>query len=155
MLADTAQKSPRLNTLAFASVLVAIVIALSSHALAGDPTGVWLVQDRSAKVRVGTCSDALCGKVIWIREPIDPTNGKPWLDKNNSDPHQRNRHLLGIPIAIDMKASQVPNKWTGRVYSIDHGKHFDGSLTLLTPTKLKIEGCLLLICQSEIWTRAD
>jgi uncharacterized protein (DUF2147 family) len=150
-----AQKSPRLYTFTFASVLFAIVTAMSSHALADDPTGVWLVQDGSAKVRVGACSGALCGNVIWIRQPIDPANGKLWLDEKSIDPNKRRRPILGIRVVIDMKPSRIPNKWTGRVYSIDHGKHFDGSLTLLTPTKLKIEGCLMLICESEIWTRAD
>jgi uncharacterized protein (DUF2147 family) len=142
------------SALACALLAVALVMQ-SSYSYASDPTGVWLVQDGNAKVRVETCGEALCGNVIWIQQPNDPADGKPWLDKNNVDPTKRDRPLLGLTIAIDMKPSDVPKKWVGQVYSIDLGRIFDGSIMLQNPTKLKIEGCLLLICQAEIWTKLD
>ena len=138
---------------AFAFVMPAMVAF--DRAFAGDPTGVWLVEDRDAKVQVATCGDALCGTVVWIQQLNDPADGQPWVDKNNEDPNKRSRSLLGLTIAINMKPSNVPDRWVGQVYSIVFGKNFDGSLTLLSPTSLKIEGCLLLICQSEIWTKAN
>ena len=139
---------------------VAIVFAVSAmaavdRAFAGDPTGVWLDEDRDAKIQVAKCGAALCGHVVWIQQGNDPANGQPWVDKNNVDPNKRGRSLLGLTIVKDMKPSSTPNKWSGQVYSIVFGKNFNGSLTLLSPTSLKIEGCLLLICQSEIWTKAN
>jgi uncharacterized protein (DUF2147 family) len=148
--------SPILPILASGSVLLAAALTmLGGYAFASDPAGVWLIEDGSAKVRIEACDQALCGKVVWIQQPNDPADGKPWLDKNNIDPSKRNRLLLGVTIASDMKPSDVPGKWVGQVYSIDFGRNYDGSITLLNPIKLKIEGCLLLICQSELWTKAD
>jgi uncharacterized protein (DUF2147 family) len=55
-----------------------------------------------------------------------------------------------------MKPSEFPDKWVGKVYSVVRGRNFDGSVALLSPRRLKIEGCLTpLLCQSEIWTKAD
>jgi uncharacterized protein (DUF2147 family) len=127
---------------------------LIDRAIAGDPTGIWQIEDRDAEVRVVTCGKALCVTVVWIQQPNDPDSGKPWVDKNNVDASNRSRPLLGLTIINDMMPSPSPNKWEGHVYSILLGKKFDGSLTLLNPTKMKIEGCLMApLCQSEIWTK--
>lgn len=90
-----------------------------------------------------------------IEEPNDPKTGAPWVDKNNVDPSKRARPLLGISVASGMKLDGTSNKWIGRVYSIDHGRDFAGSITLLSPTRLKIEGCQMIFCQSEIWTKSE
>jgi uncharacterized protein (DUF2147 family) len=135
--------------------LAMLASAAANRALAEYPTGVWLDEDRDAKIQLVKCGDALCGHVVWIQQVNDPANGQPWVDKNNADPNKRGRSLLGLTIVKDMKPSSTPNKWSGQVYSIVFGKNFNGSLTLLSPTSLKIEGCVLLICQSEIWTKAN
>lgn len=143
------------NIVVVAALVFVMLILAVDLTFAGDPTGVWLVEDRDAKVQVAKCGEALCGTVVWIQQLNDPADGQPWVDKNNADPNKRNRSLLGLTIAMDMKPSDTPNKWIGQVYSIVFGKNFNGSLTLLSPTSLKIEGCLLLICQSEIWTKVN
>jgi len=129
-------------------------VMLIDRAYAGDPTGIWLIEDRDAEVRVAECGKALCVTVVWIQKPNDPDSGKPWVDKNNADASNRSRPLLGLTIINDMTPSPSPNKWEGHIYSIMLGKIFDGSLTLFSPTKIKIEGCMMvLLCQSEIWTK--
>ena len=131
-----------------------MLMASLGHARASDIDGVWLVQDRTAKVRIAPCGAALCARVITIFEPNDPATGTPWLDKNNVDAAKRSRPLLGIPVAIGMTPAG-PGKWKGRVYSVDYGRDYAGSITQLSSTQLKIEGCQLMICESEIWTRTD
>lgn len=137
------------------AVILLCILAISGKASAEDPRGIWLVEDRDAKIQVSACDSFLCGTIVWIKDPIDPTTARPWLDKNNIDSSKSDRPLLGLAIVSDMKPSETPGRWTGHVYSIDRGRNFDGSLTLLNPTTLKVEGCLLFICQSEIWTRVE
>jgi uncharacterized protein (DUF2147 family) len=134
---------------------VTLLAAFAPSGFAADPRGVWLVQDGNAKVKVDTCGSAICANVIWIETPNDPATGKPRVDKNNVDPAKRSRPLLGLTIATGMKQSDRPEKWIGEVYSIDHGRSVNGSLSLLSDRKLKIEGCLMLVCESETWTRVD
>lgn len=137
--------------IASAALLSAMTVA---NAGASEIDGVWIVQDRTAKVRVAPCGAALCARVITIFQPNDPATGSPWLDKNNVDPAKRSRPLLGIAVASGMVPSGA-GKWKGRVYSVDYGRDYSGSITQVSATQLKIEGCQLMICESEIWTRAE
>ncbi len=56
---------------------------------ATDPAGVWLTQSGDAKVKVQHCGGTLCGRVVWLKEPIDKATGKPQRDDKNADPGQR------------------------------------------------------------------
>ncbi len=129
-------------------------LSLPTVASAGDITGMWLVQDGSAKIRIANCGSAFCGTIAWIKDPNDPETGKPWTDKQNVNASQRSRPLLGVAVASNMTPAG-PDKWRGKVYSVDHGRTVDGSLTLVSARQLKIEGCMLMICDGETWTKAD
>ena len=59
---------------------------LSSAAFAADPQGIWLSGDGGTKVHISNCGGKLCGKVIWLKEPIDSKTGKPKTDALNPDP---------------------------------------------------------------------
>lgn len=144
---------PKIMSLIAGAIAVSAIVLPSANALALD--GVWIVQDRTAKVRIAPCGGALCGHVISIEQPNDPATGAPWRDTNNVNPAKRTRPLLGIAVATDMKPDGSSTKWIGRVYSTDHGRDYAGSMTLLSPTRLKIEGCQLMICELEIWTKAE
>lgn len=127
--------------------------ASGCSAEAADPSGVWLSQDRDAHVSITSCGSGWCGRIVWLRDPNDPDTGRPWTDKANSDARLRTRPVLGLPSILDMKPGSKPNHWDGKVYDPRRGNTYSGSLTLEGPSRLKVEGCLLLICESEIMTR--
>ena len=89
----------RRHLLAAAALLM---LAGSQSALAADPTGVWLTQGGNSRIRVADCGGALCGTIIWLKEPNDPDTGKPKLDKHNSDASKRTRPLIGVQIVLGM-----------------------------------------------------
>jgi len=152
-----AKTRSRLRDLVDVGGVAAVALALCAGAApAGDPTGTWVVGGGIAKVKIAACGgEALCATIVSIREPNDPQTGKPWTDKNNLDPSLRERPLVGLTLAFDMRPDRIADRWVGQVYGIDYGGNFDGSLTLLTASRLKIEGCVLLICKSDFWTRLD
>ena len=49
-----------------------------------------------------------------------------------------------------------PLQWScGTVYDPQTGDEtHDSTLTLVSPDTLKVEGCRLVLCRSETWTRA-
>jgi uncharacterized protein (DUF2147 family) len=128
---------------------------VATPALAGDPTGIWLTEKRDARVRVAPCEAALCATIIWVRDPISPKTGKPQVDEANPDPKLRSRPLVGVRIAFDMKPSGQPDKWVGHFYNPEDGKTYDGQLLLVDPATMRAEGCLLLFCGGETWTRVN
>jgi hypothetical protein len=90
-------------------------------AKANDPAGIWLTQSGDAKVRVNRCGATLCGRVVWLKEPIDKATGKPQRDDRNADPSLRGRRVIGISLFIDMQPAG-PNKWSGKIYNADDGR---------------------------------
>ena len=118
--------------------------ASAATALAADPTGVWLTADQSAKIRVEHCPDGYWGSIDWEKQP--------GTDSKNPDPSKRGRPLLGTPILMSMKSSAA-NKWSGKVYNPKEGSYYDVSIILEDPSRLRLEGCMLIFCGGETWTR--
>ena len=143
----------RLSSLTAIAMMTLALADSTAHG--AEINGLWLVQDRTATVRIAPCGGALCARVATIFQPNDPATGRPWVDNKNVDRAKRNRPLLGLAIATDMKPSRTAGKWVGRVYSIDYGRDYAGSIIQISPTQLKVEGCQLMICESETWTKAD
>ena len=72
--------------------LAAVALAgLAGPALAADPAGMWLTQGGNSRIRLADCGGALCGTIVWLKEPNDPDTGKPKTDKNNVDAAHRSR----------------------------------------------------------------
>jgi len=135
--------------------LCAALLALSvaAPAYANDPTGLWLVQDRTAKVRIAPCGEALCGAVVWLSEVNDRDTGRPKVDKLNSNPQLRSRPIMGVPILISLRSSGA--RWAGQIYNPDDGNTYSGTVELQSPTQLRVRACVTIFCQSETWTRTN
>jgi uncharacterized protein (DUF2147 family) len=144
----------------FVKILAAIVIGLLlaartiAPAFAADPSGVWVTSDGGAQVRITNCGGALCGWIIWLREPNDPATGRPKIDKNNIDASKQNRPLLGVQIILGMRPS-ISNVWSGDIYNASDGKTYPGSFTITGDTA-EIKGCVMgILCKSQTWIRAQ
>jgi uncharacterized protein (DUF2147 family) len=129
-------------------------LALALHARAADISGVWLTDTGDAHVRLAKCGAAMCGTIVWLREPNDPATGRPRTDVHNSDAAKRSRPMMGIEVAIGFRPdSGDPNKFAGTFYNAKDGKTYRGSIVPAGPDKLDVEGCLLVFCQKQVWTR--
>lgn len=126
----------------------------ASPALAADPAGTWLSADGGTKVRIVNCGDALCGTVVWLKQPIDKATGKPKTDKDNPDAAKRNRPMLGLQVIQNMRPNGA-DTWSGQIYNADDGKTYRSNLMLQGPKKARVEGCVLIFCIGENWTRTD
>ena len=136
------------------SVLAALLCAPVAMAqTAGSPMGIWLTQAGDARVRVSKCGDAICGVVVWLREPVNPATGQPMVDDKNPNPALAKRPMIGLPLFTDMRISG-PNKWSGRIYNADDGKSYVSNVTLEEPTRLKVEGCVGSLCGGETWSKS-
>jgi uncharacterized protein (DUF2147 family) len=134
----------------------ALLMLGSGSALAADPAGVWLTQTGGSRIRIADCGGALCGTIIWLKEPNDPDTGKPKTDKNNSDSAKRSRPLIGVQIVLGMKPAGE-GKWTGQVYNAEDGKTYSGNLTFPGGGSLQLQGCALggLVCKGQTWTKVN
>jgi uncharacterized protein (DUF2147 family) len=138
--------------LAAAALCCSIVAA---PAFAADALGTWYTADNDSQVRITNCGGALCGALVWLKEPNDPATGRPKTDKNNADAGKQSRPLLGVEIVLGMKPSGTPDQWSGQVYNASDGKTYSGSFTMTGANTAELKGCVMsVICKSQTWTRA-
>jgi uncharacterized protein (DUF2147 family) len=130
------------------------LLLMASPALAADPAGTWLSADGGSKVRIVNCGASLCGTVVWLKEPVDKATGKPKTDKDNPDTAKRNRPMLGLQVIQGMRPNGA-DTWSGQIYNADDGKTYRSNLMLQSPKKARVEGCVLIFCIGENWTRTD
>ena len=144
----------RLASLALAALAFATITL--RPAIAADPNGTWLTEAGTSRIRIADCGGALCGNIVWMKEPIDPETQKPRADKMNPDTARRTRPLMGTTIVFGMRPSGA-DKWSGQVYNAEDGKTYSGSITMVSAGALKLEGCALagLICKAQTWTRVN
>jgi uncharacterized protein (DUF2147 family) len=140
-------------------LVLAATLTLTRDVAAGrskpqtDAFGAWLTQAGDAKVVVRPCGAAICGKVVWLKQPIDSATGKPQADDKNPDPSLRTRRIIGLQLFSDMLPS-TSSSWSGRVYNADDGKSYASTVTLLDAGRLEVRGCTGGLCGNEIWTRS-
>jgi uncharacterized protein (DUF2147 family) len=115
------------------------LLALASAGAAAAPQeaeGVWLRENGASKIRVAPCGDALCGVVIWLRNP-------------------RAKARVGEKVIFDMvRADQ--NSWSGHAFNPEDGKIYNGRM-VVSGKKLRTSGCVFggLICKTVYWTRSN
>jgi uncharacterized protein (DUF2147 family) len=135
-----------------AAVLALGLLLVASPAFAADPVeGEWITSQSGSKVRIGPCPDnpqQMCGVVSYL-----PAANAKDLDKKNPDAALRNRPILGVKTVSGFKQS-APGKWTGgKLYDPASGKTYNGKLTANPDGTLKVEGCVLMVCQAQTWKR--
>jgi uncharacterized protein (DUF2147 family) len=144
---------------AAAVALFAIGMTLSAgHSTAAQegvsPAGVWLTEKGDARVQISHCGGAICGKVVWLREPIDAATGKPQVDDKNPNPELRDRPVIGLQLFNGMRPSGTA-RWSGRIYNADDGKFYVSNLAMTGPTTLQVEGCVGALCGGETWRKVS
>jgi len=122
---------------ALAAAGFAAALGLSaSAARAEDADGVWMREDGMSKVQFAPCGGAVCGTVVWLKNP-------------NSKAH------IGQQVFFNMTRAD-PNSWTGQAFNPEDGKTYSGKM-VLNGRKLRTSGCVFggLICKSMNWARAN
>jgi uncharacterized protein (DUF2147 family) len=139
-----------------ARLLLFVVLLASSNAEAeaaevdSSIVGLWATEKNHGLTFVELCGDAVCGKVVdgdQLRANPDQT------DIYNPDPAKRSRRVKGLYILQGYRGG--PPQWQrGTVYDPQTGdSSSDSTLELMDPNTLRVKGCKLFFCRSEVWTR--
>ena len=106
------------------ATLAALLTAPSALAQgAAEATGIWMTQAGDARVKVRKCGGGICGVIVGLRAPIDPSTGRPAVDSKNPNPSLAARPMIGLPLFYGMQPSG-PNKWSGQIYNADDGNSY-------------------------------
>lgn len=103
-----------------------------------------------------TTSGHYAGKIVWLKEPIDPETGKPKLDKRNPDKSKRGVPTLGLINMHGFKYNASKKEWNGgEIYDPKNGKNYDCKMSLEDNMHLNVRGYIgiSLIGRTDTWTR--
>ena len=136
------------------TVAFSLIFLTEQAAFAEDIDGIWLTENRKAKVDIYSCDDNKCGKIIWLEEPFND-DGTPKLDAKNPDTNKHGNSLIGTIMIWDMRPDKE-NKWKkGQIYDASKGEIYKAKMELKDINTLSVSGCLLFICKKQIWTRSS
>lgn len=121
-------------------------------AVAADPVeGEWLTANHGSRVRIGPCNgdpSQICGVVSWL-----PPAEAHAVDSHNPDASLNSRPILGIATITGFTQSTL-GKWSGgKLYDPASGKTYSGKISANPDGTLKVQGCVMMICDAETWTR--
>jgi uncharacterized protein (DUF2147 family) len=124
-----------------AALLSSTLPALGQTTLAGV-AGEWWTPGFGARVRLEPCGDAICGRIVWLWDeaPQGIADRSP---------------LLGRRVMEQMRAVEAGRWAGGRLYNPEDGRDYAGSMHLRSPQQLVVEGCVLFVCRTQVWRRAD
>ena len=109
--------------------------------------GRWLTHDGSGIIEIKPCGNAACGRLVKVLDPEAPRN-----DVNNPDRSLRDRKLLGIRVLSGFK--QDGDRWEdGEAYDPQAGRTVRARMSLASPERLVVTGCVLIVCKTKHWTR--
>ena len=129
--------------------LAANVCAQDSDAILGE----WYTKDAKALVEIYKCNDLYCGKIVWLKEPLEK-DGSEKLDDNNPDESKRTNKIIGLNLVSNFEFKKK-NKWAGgTIYDPDNGKTYACKMTL-KEDKLKVRVFIgiSLIGRTQVWNK--
>ena len=106
----------------------------------------WWTPGFNARVRLATCDDKLCGTIVWAwdDQPSGATDKRPLVGQ---------RIISGMK--LELRSSEKAPIYAGSIYNPEDGNTYKATMRLKTPNTLMVAGCVLFICQEQVWRRHD
>jgi uncharacterized protein (DUF2147 family) len=141
------------------NIIAATLLTFSAYAQnnADDVVGVWKNGEGTGMVQIyKTTSGHYAGKIVWLKEPIDPDTGKPKLDKRNPDEGKRTVATLGLINLKAFKYNVDDKEWAGgTIYDPKNGQEYSCKITMSNKNTISVRGYIgiSLIGRTDTWTR--
>ena len=102
--------------------------------------GVWEPGNGRSRIKIEKIGAKYFGKIVWLKEPIDPNTNKNKVDKNNPDTSMRNVPLKGYRILKDF-VYKGKNEWSeGSIYDPENGSTYNCVINMKNDNVLDIRG---------------
>lgn len=135
----------------------AVMITLLAFAPAnGDRLlGVWQSGTGKAGVKIEKIGTKYYGKIVWLKEPNDPSTGKAKVDKNNPDEKLRTLPLKGYRILKDFVYKNNDEWSEGTIYDPENGSTYKSTIKMKDDNTLDIRGYIGVqaLGRTDTWKR--
>lgn len=135
--------------------LLGSVNLFAQNKKADDIVGIWLNEDKDAKVEIFMAGGRYYGKIIWLKDPIDTETNKPKLDKHNPEKTLKSRPILNLEILKAFKFNGKDEWSGGSIYDPKSGKTYSCYMRFEAAEKIKIRGFVgvSMLGRSTYWTK--
>jgi len=139
------------------ALLVASAILLPGPVRADSAAplnGIWATPGMGSLVKIEPCPEnpaQLCGTIVWLKEDVE-RDGTPKRDRNNPDPLKQDAPLVGTPLLTNFVWGAPP--LDGKIYNPEDGRTYRATINAPEGDYLEVNGCVLVICQTQVWQRA-
>lgn len=119
--------------------------------------GDWKTGAGNAIVRIYKNGQKYQGKIVWLKEPVDPETGKPKVDKNHPDESSRSRPILGLINVWGFQFDEKNNWKDGHIYDPKNGKTYSCKIKMINNATIEVRGYIgiSMIGRTDSWTRQD
>ncbi len=104
-------------------------------------SGQWVNPSKSVIIDIEHCGHLSCGTVVWASA------------KAKHDARKGTTHLIGTRLLTDMRKASA-HEWKGKLFVPDENLHATAKLRPEGRTHLKVSGCKVMICKSQMWTKS-
>lgn len=138
-------------------MLVVAVFLLSSQLYAQQAdaiVGKWYNTEKDAQVEIFKEGGKYFGKIVWLKEPVE--NGKPKVDKNNSEKELQTRPIMGMRLLNDFQFKG--GVWEdGTIYDPKNGKTYSCIIKRKDGKTLEVRGYVgfSMIGRTVEWTKVE
>ena len=119
---------------------IGIAVLWSCSTAQGAVRGKWVNPSKSVIIDIEPCGHLLCGTVVWASE------------KAKHDARKGTKHLVGTKLLTGMTHSSA-HVWKGKIFVPDQNMHASAKLKPEGAIHLKVSGCVMMICKSQVWTK--
>jgi|688.fasta_scaffold41688_9 uncharacterized protein (DUF2147 family) len=120
-----------------------------------DVLGVWKNGEGTAMIKIAKTGNEYLGKIVWLKEPNDPLNGKPKVDNNNPEEANRLKPVLGLTNVWGFRFKD--GEWIdGYIYDPKNGKTYDCIISMTDKSKLSVRGYIMgmtMFGRTDTWVR--
>jgi uncharacterized protein (DUF2147 family) len=144
--------------IAFAAFFGTILSSFVNQDAAGDRLiGVWEPSNGRARVKVEKIGAKYYGKIVWLKEPVDPVTKQAKTDKNNPDPNLQNVPLKGYRMLKDFVYSGKDEWNEGTIYDPLNGSTYSCTIKMTDKNTLEIRGYIGVsaLGRTDIWKRLE
>jgi uncharacterized protein (DUF2147 family) len=137
-----------------AFILIALLMTTKMFAQADKVVGVWLNEEKDAKVEIYKTGEKYFGKIVWGKNIYEPDGKTARTDIKNPDAKLRSRSLVNLVILTNFKYDD--GEWNGgKIYDPKSGKTYSCIMRFKGNT-LEIKGYvgITLLGRTTVWTRS-
>ncbi|RPD42899.1 DUF2147 domain-containing protein [Chitinophaga barathri] len=138
------------------AALLLLMIPVYAKAQSADAiVGLWLNEEKDAKIQIYRTGDKYYGKIVWIANAYEADGKTPRKDSKNADASLRNRSIINMVILTDFEYDD--GEWEdGKIYDPKSGKTYSSKIKHKGNT-LDIRGYvgISMFGRTTVWTKAQ